>query len=336
MHKLLALSSTIGFLFLLTSITSIAYEDKKTNENINIVYELKTILDDYVLNYCSTYDSYTVNRLYSQKKIFDEKINIKSKNKFLVSFKKKPLNPNLIEFINKDPNSKILSLNINDINLNYLSESKKDFVKTLLPLISYENQNILLERSKLENIRSFLDSNNTLSKTDLIFLNKVSKKYRIKATDKHKYDLVIELLDRVDVIPNSIVIAQAANESGWGTSRFAKEFNALFGEYTYSYSNGVVPLSREEGEKHLVKVFDSIDKSIQSYFNNLNSHYAYEDFREVRKIMREKNNFNNIKLLVDELDSYAADINYINTINSIIDANKLGQFDEFIYSINNS
>ena len=74
MHKLLALSSTIGFLFLLTSITSIAYEDKKTNENINIVYELKTILDDYVLNYCSTYDSYTVNRLYSQKKILDEKI----------------------------------------------------------------------------------------------------------------------------------------------------------------------------------------------------------------------------------------------------------------------
>ena len=220
--------------------------------------------------------------------------------------------------------------------MDFLSQSKKDFVKTLLPLISYENQNILLERSKVENIRDFLDNNNTLSKSDLKFLHKISDKYRIKTADKHKYDLVHELLERVDIIPNSIVLAQAANESGWGTSRFAREFNALFGEYTYDYSDGVVPLLREEGEKHLVKAFDSVNKSVQSYFNNLNSHYAYNDFREVRKIMREKNNFTNIKLLVEELDSYAADINYIKTINSIIDANKLDQFDEFSYSINNS
>jgi len=181
-----------------------------------------------------------------------------------------------------------------------------------------------------------LVENNTLSKSDLKFLNNISKKYRIKTADKHKYDLVNDLLDRVDVIPNSIVLAQAANESGWGTSRFAREYNALFGEYTYNYSNGVVPLLRDEGEKHLVKAFDSVDKSVQSYFNNLNSHYAYKDFREVRKIMREKNNFSNIKLLVKELDSYATDINYIKTINLIIDANKLDQFDSFSYLINNS
>ena len=185
-------------------------------------------------------------------------------------------------------------------------------------------------------MRDSLTNNNTLSKTDLKFLNKISKKYRIKSDNKHKYDLVNELLNRVDIIPNSIVLAQAANESGWGTSRFAREYNALFGEYTYDYSDGVVPLLREKGEKHLVKTFTSVDKSVQSYFNNLNSHYAYEDFREVREIMREKNNFSNIKLLVEELDSYAADINYITTINAIIDANKLDQFDAFSYSINNS
>jgi Bax protein len=294
------------------------------------------MLDDYVLNYCSTYDSYTVNRLYSQKKILDEKINNQSTNKFLVSLKKKPLNPNIIKLINKDSSLKILNKDINDINLDFLSQSKKDFVKTLLPLISYQNQNILLERSKLEELRDSLTNNNTLSKTDLKFLNKISKKYRIKSDNKHKYDLVNELLNRVDIIPNSIVLAQAANESGWGTSRFAREYNALFGEYTYDYSDGVVPLLREEGEKHLVKTFTSVDKSVQSYFNNLNSHYAYEDFREVREIMREKNNFSNIKLLVEELDSYAADINYITIINAIIDANKLDQFDVFSYSINNS
>ena len=336
MHKFLTLSTITGCLLLITSITSIAYENNNKNDKINIVYEVKSILDDYVLNYCSTYDSHTVNRLYSQKKIFDKKNNIKLKNNFIVSLKRKPLNPNIVKSINKNSDFSILNLNVNEIDLNYLSKSKKDFVKTLLPLISYENQNILLERSKLENIKIFLDDNNTLSKADLDFLNKISKKYRIKTDDKHKYDVLNELLNRVDVIPNSIVLAQAANESGWGTSRFAKEFNALFGEYTYDFSNGVVPLLREEGEKHLVKTFTSVDKSVQSYFNNLNSHYAYEDFREVREIMREKNNFSNIKLLVEELDSYAADINYITTINAIIDANKLDQFDAFSYSINNS
>ena len=336
MHKLLGLSTISGCLLLIISITSIAFENNNKGEKINIVYEVKSILDDYVLNYCSTYDSYTVNRLYSQKKIFDEKNNINLKNKFIVSIKKKPINPNIIEFINEKPNFNIANLNINEIDLDYLSKSKKDFVKTLLPLISYENQNILLERSKLENIKIFLNDNNTLSKASLEFLYKMSKKYKIKSNDKHKYDLLNELLERVDVIPNSIVLAQAANESGWGTSRFATEFNALFGEYTYDFSNGVVPLLREEGEKHLVKSFDSVNKSVQSYFNNLNSHYAYKDFREVRKIMREKNNFSNLKLLINELDSYAADIHYIKTINSIIDANKFYQFDAFSYSINNS
>jgi hypothetical protein len=186
MHKLLTLSTITGCFLLITSITSIAYENNNKDQKINFVYEVKSILDDYVLNYCSTYDSHTVNRLYSQKKIFDEKNNIKLKNNFIVSLKKKPINPNIVEHINKKPNSIIVNLNINEINLNYLSKSKKDFVKTLLPLISYENQNILLERSKLENIKNFLDDKNTLSKVDLEFLYKISKKYRIKTNHKHK------------------------------------------------------------------------------------------------------------------------------------------------------
>ncbi|MDC0498104.1 glucosaminidase domain-containing protein [Alphaproteobacteria bacterium] len=322
--------------FLFASITTTAFEDNQKNNNKKIIYKLNANLDDLVLTYCTTYDSYTVNRLYSQKKILDEKFNINKLNKFLVSFKKKPLNPSVFKLINKETELKIVNQNINDINLDFLSQSKKDFVKTLLPLISYQNQNILLERSKLQELKASIIDHNTLTNTDLKFLNKISQKYRIKTNDKHKYDLVNELLNRVDIIPNSIVLAQAANESGWGSSRFAREFNALFGEYTYNYSDGVVPLLREEGEKHLVKTFTSVDKSVQSYFNNLNSHHAYEDFREVREMMREKNNFSNIKLLIEELDSYAADINYITTINAIIDANKLDQFDAFSYSINNS
>ncbi len=334
MRNYIVFMTLSGCMLLLSSIASIAYENKVDVKN-KISYSFNTILDDYVLNYCSTYDPYTVNRLYSQKKILEEEIKLKSNNTFFVVLKRKPLNPNIVELIKKPSSTQILSYNINDVDIDFLSESKKNFVRTLLPLISYENQNILFERSKLENIKTFLDDNKTLTNSDLNFINKISKKYRLKTTSIHKYDLVNELLDLVDVIPNSIVLAQAANESGWGTSRFAREFNALFGEYTYDYKNGVVPLLREEGEKHLVKSFDSVDKSVQSYFINLNSHYAYSDFREVRKIMREKNNFTNIKLLVEELDSYAEDENYINTINKIIDSNNLMQFDDFNYSIKN-
>ncbi len=322
--------------FLFSSIATIAFEDSKKDANINLIYKLNANLDDLVLNYCSTYDSYTVNRLYSQKKMLDGDIKRNKSDKFLVSIKKKPLNPNFIKLIEKKHDFKLLNKNISEIELDFLSSSKKEFVKTLLPLISYENQNILLERSKLENIKIYLRNNKTLSVGDLNFLNKISKKYRIKTEDKHKYDLVVELLDRVDVIPNSIVLAQAANESGWGTSRFAREFNALFGEYTYDFTDGVVPLMREKGETHLVKSFDSVDKSVQSYFNNLNSHYAYKDFRVVRKVMRKNNNFSSVRLLVNELDTYAADKNYINTINSIIEDNKFKKFDKYNYSYNNS
>ena len=293
-------------------------------------------LDDLVLNYCTTYDSFTVNKLYSQKKIIYTHKGAKQHSKFFVSLKKKPLNPNIRILIGEKKKLDILNKDINKADLSYLSNSKKIFVKTLLPLISYQNQNILLERSKLETIKVFLDNNKTLPKLDLIFLERISKKYKLKTNNKPKYQIVNQLLDLVDIIPSSIVLAQAANESGWGNSRFAREFNALFGEYTYDFSKGVVPLQRKEGEKYLVKSFDSIDKSVQSYFNNLNSHYAYADFREVRKIMREQNNFSNIKLLVSKLDSYAADKNYTEIINLIIEANKLNQFNNFTFSFSNS
>tara|TARA_B100001175_G_scaffold313321_1_gene320728 strand:- start:228 stop:1229 length:1002 start_codon:yes stop_codon:yes gene_type:complete len=322
--------------FLLASITTIAFEDDEKLKDLNIVYKLNADIDDLVLNYCSVYDSYTVNRLYSQKKIINESLKKNLYNKTVVSIKIKPLNPKLLKLIEKKQNIKFINKNIDEIELEFFSDMKKNFVKTLLPLISYENQNILLERSKLEKIKTYLDYNNTLTANDLNFLSKISKKYRLNTKDKHKFDIVNELLELVDVIPNSIVLAQAANESGWGTSRFAREFNALFGEYTYDFSNGVVPLLRDKGEKYLVKSFESVDKSVQSYFNNLNSHYAYKEFREVRKVMRKNNNFDNLELLVNELDTYAADKNYIFTINSIIKDNNLDQFDIFTYSYNKS
>ena len=145
-------------------------------------------------------------------------------------------------------------------------------------------------------------------------------------------EIIDKLLLRVEIIPNSIVLAQAAIESGWGSSRFAQEYNALFGEYTYDNSKGVVPLERENGDTHLIKAFNSYNNSVTSYFNNINSHYAYEDFREIRKIMRERNNFSNVNLLVERLSTYAEDENYIRTIKQVIKTNNFSIFDQKIIS----
>ena len=145
-------------------------------------------------------------------------------------------------------------------------------------------------------------------------------------------DLIDEILSNVDIIPNSIALAQAAIESGWGKSRFAKEYNALFGEYTYDQNEGVVPLKRELGDKHLIKSFSSFDNSVSSYFRNINSHYAYNDFREVRYIMRLKNNFSDTNLLLNKLNSYAENDKYIEILESVIQKNKFSKFDSKIIS----
>jgi len=210
---------------------------------------------------------------------------------------------------------------------NNFTKKKIKFIETLLPLISYQNQKIIVERKRLFEIYDYLDVQKTLHKGDIIFLKNIAKKYLINSKNKHKIDLVEELLQLVDIIPNSIVLAQAANESGWGSSRFAKEYNALFGQYTYDDKNGVVPLRRDKGKRYLIRYFSSIDKSVESYFKNINTHYAYEKFRQIRSEMNKNNLGLNIKLLTQHLDVYAKDEFYVETINSIIETNNLMQFD---------
>ena len=127
------------------------------------------------------------------------------------------------------------------------------------------------------------------------------------------------------------MLAQAVNESGWGSSRFATEYNALFGEYTYDNNSGIVPYRREEGKKHLVKYFTTIDQSVDSYFTNINSHFAYDKFRKIRKVLRDQKSPFNISLLVNKLDVYAEDDGYVDTIISIIHDNKFTQYDNILF-----
>ena len=213
---------------------------------------------------------------------------------------------------------------------NNINERKKDFINIVLPIIVEQNQKIILLRQRLIDLKNYLNQNKTFSQTDQIFINNLATKHSITTDNRHKIDIINNLLISIDIIPNSIVLAQAANESGWGSSRFATEFNALFGEYTYDNKNGIIPTQREEGKKHLVKYFKTIDKSVESYFININSHYSYDKFRKLRKIFRDKNNSFNVSLLVDKLGAYAADDEYVDTIVSIIHDNKLTQYDNIL------
>ncbi|PPR47525.1 MAG: hypothetical protein CFH19_00368 [Alphaproteobacteria bacterium MarineAlpha5_Bin9] len=211
-----------------------------------------------------------------------------------------------------------------------LNENKEKFIVKILPLIVRQNNLILLERQKLLNIHKYISNYNTLTKDHYNYIITLSKKYKIDYNNQHKIDIINNLLLRVDQIPNSIVLAQAANESGWGSSRFAKNYNALFGEYTYSYENGIIPNERSQGETFLIKFFDNQEESVKSYFLNINTHHAYSDFRRERQKQRLiSNDLLNPFDLLHHLNGYAADKNYIKTLKSIITTNRLNKLDKF-------
>ena len=222
----------------------------------------------------------TINQLYSEKKIQDieennaVKLKPKSKTKFIEKNK-------MFDSVDQYKLNKSYHF-VSAEWQNNLSDKKINFIKSIIPMIISENHKIFIERKKLLEIKNILTLEKTLSNNNLNYINKVLKKYKILNKNKHKIDLVNELLLNINIIPNSIVLAQAANESGWGTSRFAKDYNALFGQYTYDKTKGVIPSQREVGKKHLIKNFASIEKSVESYFKNINSHYAYQKFRKIR------------------------------------------------------
>ena len=284
----------------------------------------------YDANVNSKYNSEEVNMMYSQKFIDNDDIYYNSIHLNKISLPKKiKIDPYLSSENHKINLSSLnATLPKNSLPLDWqksFSLKKVEFIETLLPLIAYQNQQILVERERLFKIQNYLLDNKTLNQNDLEYLSAIADKYLIETNNKHKIDIVDKLLLSVNIIPTSIVLAQAATESGWGTSRFAKEYNALFGQYTYNEKKGVIPYEREIGKKHLIRHFSSLDKSVESYFKNINTHYAYEKFRSIRNAMH-VDNFD-IKLLTNALDVYAEDKSYVDTINSIIDSNEFTQFD---------
>ena len=205
--------------------------------------------------------------------------------------------------------------------LKYLGDTKKKrelFIKIVLPLILSENEKIQDDREKLFKILS--KNFNTVG--ERVWLKRRFKEYKIEDRDLAKLKM------RMDIIPVSIALAQAANESGWGTSRFALEGNALFGQWTWS-KKGISPKNKDPDQSHKILQFQILKASVRAYKNNLNTHNAYQEFREVRAKLRQSGTKITGLALVPYIKNYAAiGEKYVVIIENIIVNNSLTDFDK--------
>ena len=242
------------------------------------------------------------------------------------------LSADVIEQIFKDTNYSILDVRKNKfvkpISLSLLpreikkiesAKKRKDlFIQIILPLILAETNQIKMDRTKLFNILN----KNSNSNNEKKWLKTKLKQYGVKNND------LSTLKIRMDEVPASLAIAQAAKETGWGTSRFALEGNALFGQWTYS-GEGIKPLNTESDEKHKVMKFTILKASIRAYYRNLNTHTSYKDFRKIRAEQRDNEEKLDSLILVDYLDKYAATgKEYTKVLKKIINQNLLKDFDD--------
>ena len=199
-----------------------------------------------------------------------------------------------------------------------VKKRKEFFIQIVLPLILKENNNIKLDRKRLFSIIN--KSNNTdLEKK---WIEKKYKQYGVPSKD------LTTLKIRMDEIPVSLAIAQAAKETGWGTSRFAQEGNALFGQWTWS-GEGLKPKDAEKSEGHKVMKFNVLQASVRAYQRNLNTHSSYKDFRQERARLRDQGKALDSIILSEFLNEYAETGNeYVEVLKKIIKQNNLQDFDD--------
>lgn len=202
---------------------------------------------------------------------------------------------------------------------------KSLFIRALLPSILAENQRIRDIRNK---VASFLKTGlSTTGSPAGHWLQGVMETYRVKG-DIRQPSVQRQLLRRLDIIPPSLVLAQAANESGWGTSRFAVEGNNLFGIWTYEYDRGLIPTARAEDMEHAVRRYPNIRASVRAYLYTLNIGGSYRQLRILRERMRQSGQPLDAHGLVDGLVRYSQrGVDYVDDIRNIIERNQLQLLD---------
>ena len=221
-----------------------------------------------------------------------------------------------------------------DLNSYKTNDKKKIFISIMLPLLLYGNEKVAIERS---NIKKFLKQG------DIYKLKIFCIKYKIKIIDCNKINalnnakletLKNSLLNRVNVFPISMMLAQAIVESGWGGSRFAQQGNALFGQWTWNKKKGISPIGIEK-PSFAVKSFKNLQDSVDDYILNLNTHPAYSKLRNYRQNIGNPQNFEGHKFS-RYLDKYAIiGFEYVKKINLMIKKNNLENFNSLIFKLEN-
>ena len=209
-------------------------------------------------------------------------------------------------------------------NIQEVGRRKAVFFKMVLPLVLIANEQLEADRARIERIHSEIQAGTETRGEDRAWIDRQFKRYKVEAG---QYEA---LLRRVDVVPPSLALAQAAIESGWGTSRLAREGNALFGQWVWGDdADGIVPEQRQDGLNHKIKAFDNPLQAVQAYIKNLNTHRAYRHFREIRANLRTQGAGMNGMTLAEGLESYSEKGRaYIDLLRNIIAVNDLRPLDK--------
>lgn len=203
-----------------------------------------------------------------------------------------------------------------------VGELKQTFFQMMLPLALKVNEEILTDRNQLVLMHKQIAAGYALSDEQQAWLAELATRYEASPSD------VAELLRRVDAISPALALAQSAEESGWGRSRFALNGNALFGQKSWGRGLGIVPQRRDEGSQHEVRVFPSLLDSVRSYARNLNGHPAYDDFRARRAEMRARDAELDPYGLIETLTAYSERREqYVQTIQKILRVDNLEELE---------
>ena len=204
-------------------------------------------------------------------------------------------------------------------------ERKTEFFAFMRPLLEAQNARVLEDRARLLDMQA----EQALGFFEQRRLDDLAARYGVATADEdgQRYEhqtVIAALLPRVDVVPVSLGLAQAAKESGWGTSRFARQGNSFFGEWCFTAGCGIVPGARAPGRSHEVEAFDSPADSVASYVKNINTHRSYKAFRDVRKVQRDREARLSSMRLAEELSRYSERRDaYVQEIKQLIISNRL-------------
>lgn len=203
-----------------------------------------------------------------------------------------------------------------------IDERKKRFFDFLRPIVEAQNERLRRQRERILRLRNRLVAGAQLPEPERQWLASMAKRYRVSADEP--LEQARQLTRRVDVIPTSLALAQAALESAWGTSRFAQKANNLFGLWCNTPGCGIVPKRRPEGKTYEVEAFEDVGAAVRSYMNDLNAHPAYKPLRKIRARMRADGKELTGNALAAGLVNYAAiGEQYVEHIRGVIRRNDL-------------